>query len=76
MEWFNACDLRVGKIKECIICEESDKLYIEKVDLGEGDLRTIASGVRQYISIDEMKKDAFVLVFSNLKPRPIAGYLS
>jgi tRNA-binding EMAP/Myf-like protein len=39
-------------------------------------LRTIGSGVRQFISLEEMKKDAFVLVFSNLKPRPLAGNMS
>jgi tRNA-binding EMAP/Myf-like protein len=36
----------VGKIMECTICEGSDKLYLEKIDLGEGELRTIGSGVR------------------------------
>ena len=36
LEWFNACDLRVGKIVECEICPNSEKLYIEKIDLGEG----------------------------------------
>ena len=45
-EWFNACDLRVGKIVECEICPNSDKLYIEKIDLGEGQLREIGSGLR------------------------------
>jgi tRNA-binding EMAP/Myf-like protein len=46
LEWFNGCDLRVGKIVECEICPNSDKLYIEKIDLGEGQLREIGSGVR------------------------------
>jgi tRNA-binding EMAP/Myf-like protein len=36
LEWFNACDVRVGKIVQCEVCEGSDKLYIEKIDLGEG----------------------------------------
>ena len=38
-------DLRVGKIVECEICPNSDKLYIEKIDLGEGTLREIGSGL-------------------------------
>ena len=46
LEWFNACDLRVGKIVECETNESSDKLYFEKIDLGEGQLREIGSGVR------------------------------
>ena len=36
LEWFNACDLRVGKIVECETNESSEKLYFEKIDLGEG----------------------------------------
>ena len=46
LEWFNACDVRVGKIVECTVCENSDKLYIEKIDIGEGQLREIGSGLR------------------------------
>jgi len=46
LEWFNNCDLRVGKIVACEVCEGSDKLYIEKIDLGEGTLREIGSGVQ------------------------------
>ena len=52
LEWFDNCDLRVGKIVECKECEGSDKLYIEKVDLGEGKLRDIGSGVRQFCTMD------------------------
>jgi len=29
------CDLRVGEIKECFKHPESEKLYVEKIDLGE-----------------------------------------
>ena len=43
---FAVSDLRVGKIVECEICPNSDKLYIEKIDLGEGSLREIGSGLR------------------------------
>ena len=40
-------DLRVGKIVECVKHSDSDKLYIEKIDLGEpeGKIRTIGSGL-------------------------------
>ena len=39
------CDVRVGKIVECEPHPDSEKLYIEKIDLGEGRLRTIVSGL-------------------------------
>ena len=77
LEWFNTCDLRVGKIVECEECPGSDKLFIEKIDLGEGEIREIGSGVRPVVSKEEMlKSDAFVCVFANLKPRKLAHIMS
>lgn len=65
------CDLRVGKIVECVEQEGSPKLMCEKIDIGEGQLRTIGSGVRPIVSIAEMKKDAFCVVFANLAAKPL-----
>ena len=73
---FNKCDLRVGKIVEVEECPNSDKLYIEKVDIGEGELREIGTGGRPFIDIEEMRKDAFICVFANLKPRKLAHIMS
>lgn len=36
LQAYLACDLRVGKIVECSKHPESAKLYVEKIDLGEG----------------------------------------
>ena len=36
---FKQCDIRVGKVVDCKKHEESDKLYIEQIDLGEGRIR-------------------------------------
>lgn len=60
----------------CEVVQDSDKLYLEKIDLGEGELRQIGSGVRKHISMEEMTRDALVIVFANLKARPLAGNLS
>jgi len=68
---FNTCDLRVGRIVACKACEGSDKLYIEKVDLGEEAPRDIGSGVRQYCTMEDMMNGEFCMVFANLKPRPL-----
>jgi tRNA-binding EMAP/Myf-like protein len=43
---FIQCDIRVGNITSCKIHPESDKLYIESIDLGENEERTIASGLQ------------------------------
>ena len=71
-EVYSKCDLRVGKILECAPLEGSDKLYKEKIDLGEGEPRIIGSGLNGKIPIEEML-EGLVIVFANLKPRKIAG---
>lgn len=42
---YSKCDLRVGKIVECEPHPDSTNLYREKVDVGEGELRDIGSGL-------------------------------
>jgi aminoacyl tRNA synthase complex-interacting multifunctional protein 1 len=68
-------DLRVGKIVECSRHPESAKLYIEKIDLGEGRLRTIGSGLQEFIPIEQMT-EGLCVVFANLKPRKLADIMS
>lgn len=47
------CDLRVGRILECKAHSDSDKLFIESIDLGEeGKTRTILSGLQQFVPLD------------------------
>ena len=74
------CDLRVGnclKILECVAHEDSDKLYVEKIDLGEdgGKQRTILSGLQKFITVEEMTEGQCV-VFANLKAKKMAGLFS
>ena len=73
LEWWNTCDLRVGKIMKCDIVPDSEKLYLEQIDVGEEKLRQIGSGVRKCIPVEEMTKDALCLVFSNLAAKKLAG---
>ena len=76
LDWFNQCDLRVSKIIECETIPESDYLYKEQIDVGEGQLRTIGTGARRELPLEEMKKDAFICVFANLKPRKLGPFMS
>jgi len=46
MTAFLKSDFRVGKIVECTTHPDSDKIYVEAIDLGEGRLRKIGSGLR------------------------------
>jgi len=50
--------------------EGSDKMYCEDVDIGNGNIRKIASGLRKYVPIDQML-GANVCVVANLLPRSI-----
>ncbi|KAJ1634321.1 hypothetical protein T492DRAFT_974594 [Pavlovales sp. CCMP2436] len=65
-------DLRVGLILEATAHPDSDKLYIETIDVGEAEPRTILSGLAPYMSLDAVK-GARVIVICNLPARPLAG---
>jgi len=68
-------DIRVGKIVKIYPNEESDKLYNEEIDIGNGEIRTIASGLKKRIPIDVLK-DSYVIVLCNLKGRKLCNYFS
>ena len=57
-------DIRIGKIVKCWNHPESTKLLCEEVDVGDADgtVRTIASGLREYYTAEEMV-GKFVVVF-------------
>ena len=47
-------DLRVGKIVGVKKHPDADSLYIEEVDVGEGQVRTIVSGLVKHVPIEEV----------------------
>lgn len=68
-------DLRVGKIIEIDRHPDADSLYVEKIDLGEAQPRTVVSGLVKHIPIDEMQ-NRLVVVMCNLKPAKMRGVTS
>eukprot|EP00658_Telonema_sp_P-2_P016832 TRINITY_DN16517_c0_g1_i2.p1 TRINITY_DN16517_c0_g1~~TRINITY_DN16517_c0_g1_i2.p1 ORF type:complete len:216 (-),score=88.19 TRINITY_DN16517_c0_g1_i2:102-749(-) len=67
------CCFMVGKVVEVSKHPESDKLYVEKIDLGEETgPRTILSGLQHHIT-EEAFLNKYVLVAANLEPRKIGG---
>jgi methionine--tRNA ligase beta chain len=68
-------DMRVGKIVDVWVHPTSEKLYCEKIDIGNGEIRSIGSGLKNYIPIENMK-DQMVIVLANLKPRNLGGFPS
>ncbi|KAH9582211.1 tRNA-binding domain [Trypanosoma melophagium] len=71
------CHFVVGKVLDVRPHPESQKLYIEEIDLGEaaGGRRTILSGLQEYVKQDDLI-NRLVLVIANLEPRKIGGVLS
>ncbi len=65
---FMKLDLRVGKVLECSLVEGSDKLLKLQIDLGQGDVRQIFSGIRESYAPESMVGRQ-VVVIANLKPR-------
>ena len=75
MHALSKCDIRVGKIIWVEKNPNSEKLYNEKVDIGNGEIRTIASGLQKHMTLEQMQ-DAMVTVICNLKARKLAEWNS
>ena len=70
---FSKIDLRVGKIVHVECHPQAERLYVEKIDLGEASgPRQVLSGLRENYTLEEMK-DKVVIVVANLKPRKMVG---
>ncbi|MBI2344672.1 methionine--tRNA ligase [Candidatus Dependentiae bacterium] len=72
---FVKVDMRVGLIEHAEPLEKSDKLMKLQVDFGPLGKRQILSGVRKYLTVDDLqgKKGIFVI---NFAPRMMMGYES
>lgn len=68
-------DIRVGKIVNCEKHPDADSLYVESIDVGEGEPRTIVSGLVAFVPLEEMN-DRDVVVICNLKARNMRGVKS
>ncbi|MBR6702004.1 MAG: methionine--tRNA ligase [Clostridia bacterium] len=69
---FGKVDLRVAQIKSCVPVKKAKKLLELTLDDGTGEDRTVASGIAQYYTPDELIGKKVILV-SNLKPAVLCG---
>ena len=69
---FEKVELRVGKVLSCERHPNADKLLVLKVDLGNGDVRQIVSGLAQSYTPGQVMGKS-VVVITNLKPTVIRG---
>jgi len=67
--------MRVGHIVAAKKHPDADTLYVEEVDLGEGHLRTVVSGLVKHIPLEKMQ-DRLAVFMCNLKPAKMRGILS
>jgi methionyl-tRNA synthetase len=65
---FAKIDLRVAKIVDCEVVEGSDKLLRLTLDVGEGRLRNVFSGIKSAYKPEDLKGKLTVMV-ANLAPR-------
>lgn len=68
-------DLRIGKIVSAKKHPDADSLYLEEIDVGEEKLRTVVSGLAEYVPLDELQ-DRLVVMMCNLKPVNMRGIKS
>jgi len=65
-------DIRIGKIVEVSRHPDAEKLYVEKIDVGEPSPRTIVSGLVDFVPEEKML-NRLVVVLCNLKPAKMRG---
>ena len=65
---FVKTDLRVAKVVECTTVEGSDKLLCLKLDVGEGRLRQVFSGIKSFYKPEDLVGKLVVMI-ANLAPR-------
>jgi len=75
IEDFGRLDLRVGTILEATRVKGADRLLELKVDLGEGEPRTVVSGIAEQYAAQELPGTQVVIV-ANLQPARIRGVTS
>lgn len=69
---FKKVELRVGKVLECGEHPNANKLLVLKVDLGNGDVRPIVSGIKQWYQPADLVGKS-VIVAANLAPVVLRG---
>ncbi|XP_059546313.1 tyrosine--tRNA ligase, cytoplasmic isoform X2 [Myotis daubentonii] len=65
-------DIRVGKVISVDKHPDADSLYVEKIDVGEAEPRTVVSGLVQFVPKEELQ-NRLVVVLCNLKPQKMRG---
>ncbi|XP_078065547.1 aminoacyl tRNA synthase complex-interacting multifunctional protein 1a isoform X3 [Mustelus asterias] len=68
-------DLRIGRIITAKKHPDADTLYLEDIDVGEENTRTVVSGLVKHIPMEEMQ-NRLAIILCNLKPAKMRGVVS
>lgn len=68
-------DMRVGRIQRIWRHPTREHLFCEEVDMGKGEIRTIASGLVGYVP-EEAMSGSLVVILANLEPRKMDDFVS
>lgn len=68
-------DLRIGKVLSVSDHADAESLFVEQIDVGEEKPRTVVSGLRPYMTSDELN-NRMVVLLCNLKPANMRGVKS
>ena len=74
-EDFGRLDMRVGVVSAIEFHPNADSLYVEKIDIGECEPRTVVSGLVKFIHKEELLNQTVILL-CNLKPSKIRSIIS
>ncbi|HUR38691.1 MAG TPA: methionine--tRNA ligase subunit beta [Planctomycetota bacterium] len=69
---FKKVVLRVGKVVEASAHANANKLLVLKVDLGNGEVRQVVSGIKQWYAPEQLVGKSVILV-ANLAPAVLRG---
>ena len=69
---FKKVVLKVGKVLEASAHTNANKLLVLKVDLGNGEVRQVVSGIKQWYAPEQLVGKSVVLV-ANLQPAQLRG---
>lgn len=69
---FTKLELRVGQVVEVTEHPDADALFAMKIDVGEGETRSICAGLRGHVTTEELQGRR-VLVLANLKKAKLRG---
>lgn len=72
---FAKVEIKLGTINTAEVVEGSEKLYKLSVDFGEEKTRTVFSGIRKYVTVEDLVGKQLPFV-TNLEPRKMMGEYS